>query len=86
MARGRLSIAGRPEAWFDRVRATPGVGAAPMPEAVLIRASFRPGTPPADPADRILIATAREYDMRIVTRDARTLSCAAQGHVRALAC
>jgi len=39
-----------------------------------------------DPADRMLIATARAYDLTLVTRDRAILDYAAQGHVRAIAC
>lgn len=39
-----------------------------------------------DPADRMLIATARAHDLTLVTRDRSILAYAALGHVRAIAC
>ena len=45
-----------------------------------------PGLPPGDPADRIIIATARDADMVVVTRDKQILTYARAGYVRALAC
>jgi PIN domain nuclease of toxin-antitoxin system len=39
-----------------------------------------------DPIDRILIATAREHDLTIITRDQTILAYGAAGHVRAQAC
>ena len=39
-----------------------------------------------DPADRLLVATARELDVPIVTRDRRILAYASAGHVKAIAC
>ena len=45
--------------------------------------SFRPGD---QPADRIIAATARQYDLRVVTRDRRLLAYAEMGCRRALAC
>jgi PIN domain nuclease of toxin-antitoxin system len=39
-----------------------------------------------DPADRLLVATARELDVPIVTRDKRILAYAQAGHVRAVKC
>jgi len=86
VARGRLSIAGRVHNWFSNVLTTPGVKAAKMPEDLLIESSFLPGTPPNDPADRIIITTAREYDLTIVTRDKRILDYANAGHVKAMEC
>jgi len=45
-----------------------------------------PGAPPADPADRIIAATARLHGYRVITRDGKLLSYAAQGHILATAC
>lgn len=39
-----------------------------------------------DPIDRILIATAREHDLTIITRDRAILAYGAAGHVKTLAC
>lgn len=39
-----------------------------------------------DPADRMLIATARAHDLTLITRDRAILHYAAAGHVRAIAC
>ncbi|RVT86698.1 type II toxin-antitoxin system VapC family toxin [Rhodobacteraceae bacterium CCMM004] len=85
-ARGRIGLSLRPKAWFDAVLAQPGVGLALMSPEVLIDSSSLPGTPPNDPADRIILATARELGLTVVTRDARILDYADAGHVRALPC
>jgi len=85
-ARGRISLQMSPEKWFDRLLGAPGIRLAEMPPNVLIASSFLPGDRPADPADRIIAATAREYDMRVVTRDRRLLAYAESGYCRALAC
>lgn len=86
MSRGRLKSALPPQRWFRRVLEVPGVRLADMPPEVLIASSFLPGSPPRDPADRILAATAREYDYALVTRDATMLSYAREGHILALEC
>ena len=57
-----------------------------MPPELLILSSFLPGSPPRDPADRILAATAREFGYVLMTRDRLLLDYADQGHVRALSC
>jgi len=44
-----------------------------MPPEVLIAASDLPGDLHRDPADRILIATAREYGYRVLTGDRKIL-------------
>jgi PIN domain nuclease of toxin-antitoxin system len=86
VARGRLSLPINAQAWFDQLIETPNVGLADLPPAVLIASSFLPGTPPRDPADRIMIATAREQNLTLVTRDRHMLNYASAGHVHALAC
>jgi PIN domain nuclease of toxin-antitoxin system len=85
-ARSRISLQMSPEKWFDRLLGAPGVRLADIPPSVLIASSYLPGDTPADPADRIIVATAREYDLRIVTRDRRLLAYAESGYCRALAC
>ena len=86
MARGRIVSTRSPQAWFAEFIAHPAVALAPMPPEVLIASSWLPGVPPPDPADRIIIATARQYGLSIMTRDARILDYAAAGHVGAVRC
>lgn len=71
---------------FSEVIATPGVRVEALSPEVLIESSFLPGMLHRDPADRILIATARTYDLTLVTRDRTILEYSREGHVRALAC
>ncbi len=86
MSRGRLVLTKSPRAWMATALEQPNTELAQMPPEVLIESSFLPGEPPADPADRIIIATAREFGMRIVTRDRAMLSYARAGHAEAIAC
>ena len=53
---------------------------------VLANSCTLPGGPPSDPAERIIIATAREAGLSIVTRDSAILSYSQAGHVQTLAC
>jgi PIN domain nuclease of toxin-antitoxin system len=52
----------------------------------LIDSSFLPGTPPRDPADRIIAATARDHGCTLITRDRVLIDYAEQGHIRVLEC
>jgi PIN domain nuclease of toxin-antitoxin system len=45
-----------------------------------------PGTPPSDPADRVIIATARAAQTMLVTRDKQILAYSRLGYVRTMAC
>jgi PIN domain nuclease of toxin-antitoxin system len=56
-----------------------------LPEAAL-EAAFLPGKLHRDPADRLLVASARQLGATIITRDAQILAYARQGHVDAIPC
>jgi PIN domain nuclease of toxin-antitoxin system len=86
VARRKLTIAMSPEAWFGHLLAVPGVALAALDPAILIASSFLPGSPPRDPVDRILVATARAGGCKLMTRDRELLAYAAQGHLGAVAC
>lgn len=86
MSRRKLMSPLPPERWFQRLIEAPGVRVAEMSPDVLIASSFLPGDPPRDPADRILLSTARALGYRLVTRDSALLEYASRGHVLALAC
>lgn len=86
VAKGRLTLAMTPLTWFERLLRIPGMQRAELDAETLIAASFLPGEPPPDPADRIIAATARAGGYRLVTRDRRLLAYAEQGHLAALAC
>ena len=86
VAKGRISSPLPPKVWFDQVAAMKEIAIANLTPEILTDASFLPPPIHGDPADRILIATARALDLTLITRDRAVLRYAAQGHVRALAC
>jgi PIN domain nuclease of toxin-antitoxin system len=86
VSKGRLTLTILPDAWFDSLIAMPGIRLAPLTPKILLASSALPGTPPADPADRIIAATARALGHILITRDAKLLDYAHQGHIRAIAC
>ena len=86
VAKGKLRIGLSPEAWFAEVLVLPGVRLAEMPPSLLIASAFLPGAPPSDPVDRIVAATARHYNLTLITRDHGLLAYAQAGHARAIRC
>jgi len=86
VSRNRLNLLATPRGWFQRLLAIPGTRLADLSPDILIAASFLPGTPPRDPMDRILIATARELAATLVTRDRAIIAYGAQGNVSVVAC
>jgi PIN domain nuclease of toxin-antitoxin system len=85
-SRGRLDLSAAPHRWFAGLLAKPGIQLAELAPDILIAASFLPGSPPKDPADRILIATARELAATLVTRDRAIIAYGEQGNVRVVVC
>jgi PIN domain nuclease of toxin-antitoxin system len=85
-ARGRVTLLMTPQRWFERFLEAPGLRLSEMSPGVLIASSFLPGSPPRDPADRIIAATARENSHILLTRDRPLLKYAEQGHIHAIAC
>lgn len=75
-----------PKAWFARAVQQPGVRVLGLTAEVAIDASLLPRPFHPDPADRLLVATARHHDLTLVTRDRRILAYAEAGHLRAMPC
>ncbi|MGH6944028.1 MAG: type II toxin-antitoxin system VapC family toxin [Geminicoccaceae bacterium] len=75
-----------PRDWFARVLRMPGIRLTPLIPEAAIEASFLPGDFHRDPADRLLIATARHLGAALITRDRMLLAYAEQGHVQVIAC
>jgi len=75
---GRITLDLRPDAWFARFLARPGLVCAPLEASAAFRAYQLPGLPHRDPADRLLIATALEAACPLVTYDRRLQDYAEQ--------
>jgi PIN domain nuclease of toxin-antitoxin system len=72
--------------WFTRLMSAPSIRAAPFTPDIAISASSLPEPLHADPADRLLIATARHLGFPIITRDQKIEAYAVLGHVKMIRC
>lgn len=84
--RAPLSFRPDPATWFERLLSRPGIRPVELEHRAAVSAAFLPGKLHDDPADRLLVATARDLGVPLVTRDRRILAYAAQGHVEAIGC
>jgi PIN domain nuclease of toxin-antitoxin system len=75
-----------PKSWFRRFTSAPGIREAAFTPEIAIDASWLPGELHGDPADRLLIATARTLGCPIVTRDRKIINYGAAGFVRVVPC
>ena len=78
----RIQLSVDVRAWVGRALAFPGVQLKGLSPAIAIESTRLPGSLHRDPADRILIATARLTGAALVTCDERILAYAKKGHVR----
>ena len=84
VAKGRLVLARDVQNWIDDVLALPGLRLAPLLPTLAVASSRLPGDMHGDPADRIIVATARHLGAVLVTADRALLQYAAAGHLQAL--
>ena len=82
----KLPAAVSPYSLFDRFADSDGIEVESLTPSILIDSSFLPGDFHNDPADRIIVATARARELTIITRDRAILEYAKRGYVLALAC
>lgn len=75
-----------PQTWFAMLLSQVIIKEAPLTAKIAIDSSFLPGSFHGDPADRLLVATARNLNIPLLTRDQRILAYSLAGHVRAERC
>ncbi|HEX3675505.1 MAG TPA: PIN domain-containing protein [Rhizomicrobium sp.] len=84
--KGKFRSQYAPQRWLEILLSRPLVRLAEMPPHVLLQSCFLPGSPPREPSDRIVAATAREYGLTVMTRDRELIEFAKQGHLRVEPC
>ena len=85
-SKNRLSLPMSVNAWVERALDRPDIRLIGLDHAIIVIDSCRlPGDFHPDPADRLLVATARHENAVLVTHDKKILHYGASGHVRVLA-
>jgi PIN domain nuclease of toxin-antitoxin system len=83
-ARGRIRLSQRLEEWVAAALRAPGVRLVELTPEIAIESGRLSATAPGDPADRILLATARSVGSRFATCDERLVAFGAGGQVNVL--
>ena len=78
-AKGRVRFTMEAGEWVRRALAAPGVHFAALTPEIALDSTRLPDPVHGDPADRILIATARRMGATLVTRDSKILEYGRQG-------
>jgi PIN domain nuclease of toxin-antitoxin system len=84
--RGRIHLTLPCDEWVAKSLQLPGLSVCDITPAIAVEANYLPGEFHNDPADRILVASARLTSATVVTCDQKILAYAKQGYVKALAC
>lgn len=84
-SKGRLSFPMSCLDWVEQALRAPGLFLAPLTPAIAVESSRLPGGFHGDPADRILVATARKLGATLITDDAKIREYGKHGHVRVFA-
>jgi len=85
-AKGRISLARPVNDWVQAALRVPGVRLLPLTPEIAIESTRLPGVPHGDPADRMLMASARQLGGRLATCDREILDYAEGGQLNALNC
>ena len=74
VAKGRLVLAMDIEDWLDNVASLPGLRFLPIDRYTLVQSTRLPEPFQQDPADRIIVATARGLNFPLITADQQILN------------
>ena len=83
-AKGRVRLGKDCLAWVNEALTAPGISIAPLTLEIAVESNHLPGGFHGDPADRLIVATARRLDASLVTKDERILEYSRKGFVKAL--
>ena len=84
-SRNRI-VLGKPTAeWVEEALSAPGLTLEPLSPMIAIESCQLPAGFRSDPADHLIVATARMTGATLMTRDRRILGYAAAGHLMAAA-
>lgn len=78
---GKLKLSTDIRLWIDQALALPGYSLLPLTPEIAIESVNLPEPVHKDPADRILLATARVENLTLVTRDKEMLTFATHNHL-----
>ncbi len=71
--RGRLELTMPVERWIEQALVYPGVEMLQLTPRIAVESTQLPGEFHRDPADQMLVATARVYDIPLLTADSKLL-------------
>ncbi len=83
VSKGRVQLGCDVMDWLSTALGKPGVHLAPLEPEIAVASTRLPFEMHPDPADRVIVATARQLGATLVTADGALLALAKKGHFRA---
>jgi PIN domain nuclease of toxin-antitoxin system len=83
-AKNRVQLSLPFEIWWRAAVTATELRVLPLDSEIAIASTRLPGSFHADPADRFLVATARHFDLPLVTADKSILAYSKAGHLKAI--
>jgi PIN domain nuclease of toxin-antitoxin system len=83
-AYGQIDLGMTVDRFVNEATRDGGFQLVPLSLRVLIESTRLPGDLHRDPSDRLLVATAREHGLTLVTRDGELLRYSRKGHIRTM--
>ncbi len=83
-SKGRIQIPINCLDWVNKALQAPGILLAPITPKIAIESSRLPGKFHGDPADRLIVATARILDATLITHDKKLIAYGAQKNLNIL--
>lgn len=83
--KGRIRLSKDCLSWVNDALRAPGIALIPLTPEIAVESSRLPGTFNGDPADRILVATARQRGAILLTRDDKILVYGKARHLSVMA-
>src|SRR5271157_794834 len=85
VAKGRLRLGQDVAEWLATALGLPGIRLEALSPVIAVASTRLPWETHPDPADRILLATARHLDATLITADEKMLEYGARGFVKSIA-
>jgi len=83
-ARGKIKFTVNCMDWVNEALSAPGISLEPMSPEIAIESSRLPGDFHGDPADRIIVATARKLGATLVSSDKEILKYSEERYIKTL--
>lgn len=83
-SKGRIILSEPCLLWIQQALAVPGLNLVPLNPEISVDSANLPAEFHGDPADRIIVATARYLNAKLFTRDAKIINYAKAGYLEAI--